>query len=110
MGTASFVFDLSSANAAFPQIAPRELILAVLAGVPPQPAWEGCEVYQGPAPDGSPPGTVCIGLRGPAADALQEAVVTAMERFGVSVPQIWEGGPEPSAMIAVVRGGRWERA
>ncbi len=110
MATASFIFDRASANAAFPQIAPRELVLAVLAGVPPRPEWEGCQVYQGPAPEGSPATAVCIGLTGPAADALQEALVMAMERLGISVPQIWEGGPEATETIAVARGGRWQRA
>ena len=102
----SFVFDRGAAWRQFLQIAPRDVVLAVLARLPPEPAWDGCLVYEGPSPDGHA-GEVCVGIVGPAADGLQESLVAAFEELGIPVPQIWEGGPEVRDRIATVRNGVW---
>lgn len=103
--TFSFVYDRRTADAAFHGIATRELLLSVLAGLPPDPAWDGCLVYQGPSPlAGS---TVCIGTRGHGADGLQLRLVEALERQGIPVLEVYEGGPEATAEIAAARDGRW---
>lgn len=102
----SFVFDRGTAWRQFLQVSPRDVVLAVLARLPPEPAWEGCLVYEGPSPDGHL-GMVCVGIRGEAADTLQESLVAAFEELGIPVPQIWEGGPEIRDPIAVVAGGVW---
>ena len=102
----SFVFDRQAAWREFLQVAPRDVVLAVLARVPPQPGWEGCVVYEGPSPD-SHIGTVCVGIRGGSAAEVQESLVSTFEKIGIPVPQIWEGGPEIRDRIAVARDGAW---
>ena len=103
--TYSFVYDRRSADAAFHGIATRELALSVLAGLPPQPGWEGCLVYQGLSPLDGP--TVCLATRGPGADEVQLRVLEAFERNGIAVLEVYEGGPEVGQAIAVAREGRW---
>ena len=102
----SFAFDRGAAWRQFLQVSARDVVLAVLARVPPAPEWEGCLVYEGPSPDDQE-GTVCVGIAGRAAEAVQEALVTAFEELGIQVPAIWEGGPAPRDRIAVVRSGVW---
>jgi hypothetical protein len=103
--TFSFVYDRQSADTAFHGIAPRELALSVLAGLPPQPGWEGCLVYQGESPlEGA---TVCLVTRGPGADQVQLWILEAFERQGVRILGVYEGGPEVGQTIAAARDGRW---
>ena len=102
----SFVFDRGAAWREFLQVAPRDMVLAVLARLAPRPAWEGCLVYEGPSPEGRD-GTVCVGIIGAASAELQEALVASFEELGVPVPEIWEGGPEVRDRIAVARDGVW---
>lgn len=102
----SFVYDRGSAALAFPQTDTDHLVLAVLAGLPPEPGWEGCEVYEGPSPL-DPESTVCIGIRGLAADIVQERLVEAFERFGVDVRQVYDGGPLVRRKIARAAQGGW---
>jgi hypothetical protein len=103
--TYSFVYDRRSADAAFHGIAVRELLLSILAGLPPMPEWEGCLVYQGESPvEGS---TVCIGTRGSGASEVQLRMLEALERQGVRVLEVYEGGPDASQPIATARDGRW---
>ena len=103
--TYSFVYDRTSADAAFHGIATRELALSVLAGLPPQPEWEGCIVYHGESPvEGA---TVCLGTRGPGADEVQLRILDAFERLGVRVLEVYEGGPEEGQSIATACSGRW---
>lgn len=104
--TYSFVYDRATADASFHGIAPRELALSLLAGLPPPPAWEGCLVYQGPSPLAAAT-TVCLATRGPGADEVQLRLLEAFERQGIPVLEVYEGGPEPSQSIAVARNGRW---
>ena len=103
--TYSFVCDRKSADAAFPGIAIRDLVLSLLAGIPPQNEWEGCMVYEGDSPLEA--GTVCIGTSGPGADALQLRLLDALERQGVVIVEVFEGGPAPKWPIACVGGGQW---
>ena len=101
----SFVYDRQSADRAFHGIAPRELTLSILAGMQPLTHWEGCTVYRGPSPlAGS---TVCIGTSGPAADEVQLSLIEGLERQAVHVLEVYEGGPEATEAIAIVRAGRW---
>ena len=102
----SFTFDRSSAEQAFKGVEVRNLVLAVLGGVPPAPEWDGCTVYLGPSPD-DPERTGCVGQEGACSDQLQQAMVEAFERLGIRVLQVYEGGPEERQPIATARGGRW---
>ncbi len=105
----SFVYDRTSALQAFPQTGTEELVLAVLAGVHPEPAWEGCAVYEGPSPL-DPESTVCIGIRGAAADIVQERLVEAFERVGIVIRQVYEGGPLERRAIAHAHEETWVSA
>ena len=101
----SFVFDRQSADTAFHGIGAQQLTLSILAGIPPEAAWEECLVYLGPSPiDGA---TVCVATRGPGADALQLRLVEAYERQAVRILEVYEGGPEIATPVAIARGGRW---
>jgi hypothetical protein len=104
-GAYSFVFDRQAAVSAFRGVEPRAVTMALLAGLAPDPAWEGCEVGLGESPLG--PGTVCVRTRGPGAGELQLRLVEAFERQGVPIRQVYEGGPDEVAVLATVRGGRW---
>jgi hypothetical protein len=103
--TYSFVYERQSADAAFHGIAARELVLSLLAALPPLPEWEGCVVYQGESPLGG--STVCIGTRGAGSDQVQLKILEALERQGVRVAEVYEGGPEVAQAIATARDGRW---
>lgn len=105
----SFLFDRASAADGYPGIGPRELLLAVLASVPPEAAFEGCDVYLGAPPDDESV-SACVGLRGPGSEALQEALVTAFERAGIAVTALYECGPEIRERVARASGGRWASA
>jgi hypothetical protein len=104
--TYSFVFDRQAANEVFKQVGKRELILAILATVTPEAQWEGCLVYEGETPLEAVR-TVCIGIRGPVADKVQERLVEAFEKQRVPVLQVYEGGPDVRERMAVVSGGKW---
>jgi hypothetical protein len=103
--TYSFIYDRQSADTAFHSIAPEQLVLSMLAGIPPEAQWEGCLVYLGPSPIDGP--TVCVGTRGPGADAVQLRLIEALERQAVRILEVYEGGPDPSAHVAIARAGRW---
>jgi len=103
--TYSFVYDRTSADAAFHGIAARELTLSVLAGLPPDPAWEGCLVYQGPSPLGG--ATVCIATQGSGAGEIQLRLIDAFEKQAIPILEVYEGGPEVTTPIATAREGRW---
>jgi hypothetical protein len=104
--TCSFTFDLRSVQKAFQPVDPKRTILAVLATLVPEPGWDGCLVYTGPAP-GEPGKTGCIGTRGSGAGELQRRLVESFERLGITVLELYAGGPEVADSIARVSGGRW---
>jgi hypothetical protein len=105
----SLVFDHRAVAGVFRQIGKRELVLAILARLTPEPSWEDTLVYEGQSPleEGW---TVCIGTCGPAADVVQERIVEALESFGIQVLQAYEGGPEERGRIARVASGHWASA
>jgi hypothetical protein len=102
----SFTFDTRVASQVFQQIGTRDLVLAVLAGIVPPAEWDGCTVYEGPTPE-DPSITACVGLRGRAADQVQQALVEAFESFDIPVPGVYEGGPEQRQPIATASSGQW---
>jgi hypothetical protein len=104
--TFSFVYDRKAARLAFKGIGIRELVLANLAALMPQPSWEGCMVYEGQTPLDED-ATVCIGCDGPCADEVQEKLAERFTGLGIPVLAAYEGGPEVRSPIAVARGGRW---
>jgi hypothetical protein len=104
--TFSFVFDRASALQAFKQIGVKEMLLAALASMQPEAAWDGCLVYLGPTPLAEV-ATVCVGTRGPSADQVQLRIIQALELHGVKILEVYEGGPEASEKIALVRQGVW---
>jgi hypothetical protein len=101
----SFVYDAQAAAQAFPGRAGRDLVLALLAGMRVKPDWEGCAVFEGESPLEEP--GVCIATRGPGADQVQQGLIEALERQGIGVLQVYEGGPEQRELYATVRGGIW---
>ena len=103
--TYSFVCDRKTAEAAFPGIAIRDLVLSLLAGISPEKEWEGCLVYEGDSPLEA--GTACIGTSGPGADGLQLRLLDALERQGVVVNEVFEGGPAVKWRIASAGNGQW---
>ena len=105
----SFVFDRQSAAVAFAQTGKYDLVLGLLATLPPEPEWEGCLVYEGMTPL-QEVRTVCIGMRGNAADQVQERLVEAFESRGVQIIEVYEGGPEVREPIAKVTDGTWKTA
>lgn len=104
--TYSFVYDRPSANSAFKQIGKREVALAILATIVPEEAWEGCLVYEGPTPL-EEVATVCIGTRGPGADKVQEKLIEGFEKAGVTVLEVYEGGPEVREPIGRAQSQQW---
>jgi len=104
--TYSFVYDRAEAAQVFQEIGTQGLLLAILARIQPEPEWEGCLVYKGAAPDDSAR-MVCIAMRGPGAMKVQERIVETLEKTGIPVPAIYEGGPEPQLGLARVIDGRW---
>ena len=104
--TFSFTFDLQSAQEAFLQIDTRRMILAVLATLAPEPGWEGCRICTGPTPE-DPDRTGCVAASGPGAEELQRRLVESLERLGVAVLKLYEGGPERTDAIAGVSEGKW---
>ena len=109
----SFVFSAEDARACFRHVGELEVVLATLARVMPLPAWEGCEVYLGQAPEleGQDPATlVCVGIEGPGAAQVRLALVQSFEAVGIAVPGVFDGGPEATTPVATVGGGRWVRA
>ena len=72
----------------------------------PLPEWEGCLVYEGPSPEDQLT-TLCLGIQGPSADLVQEALTMALERVDVAVLKLYEGGPELRERLARVENGVW---
>jgi hypothetical protein len=102
----SFVFDRRRALAVFPGVSVDQLMVAILARIPPPAAWEGCLVYTGATPL-DPDATVCVGTRGPGADEAQQRLVEQFEALEIPVLAVYEGGPEQAAAVARVGEGRW---
>jgi len=102
----SFLIDRDSAERVFKDVSVRDMVMAVLATVPPMPAWNGCLVYEGPSPD-EEPNTACIGTAGGASDDVQGVLVGAFERLGITVTKVYQGGPDVAGAIARVRDGQW---
>lgn len=105
----SLVFDRSEALKSYPQIGKYELVLGILASIPPEPKWEGCLVYEGRTPM-EETRTVCIGIQGPMADKIQERLVEGFEQKGIPILQVYEGGPEVQQVYARTEGGKWVEA
>jgi hypothetical protein len=104
--TYSFVFDRKSALEIFKDVGDREIVLAVLAGLAPEAGWEGCRVYAGAPPD-EHAGQYCIGISGPGADTVQLRLVEGLEKVGIVILAVYEGGPEPLRTIGTASGGKW---
>ena len=104
----SFVFDRQSALAVFPGVSVDQLMVAILARIPPLAAWEGCLVYTGATPL-DPDTTMCVGTRGPGADEAQRQLVEQFEALEIPVLAVYEGGPEQASPVARVGDGRWCR-
>jgi len=107
--TFSFVFDRPRALAAFPGVNVDQVMVAILARIPPPAAWEGCLVYTGATPL-DPNTTVCVGTRGPGADEAQQRLVEQFEELDIPVLAVYEGGPEQEAALARADEGRWSEA
>jgi len=102
----SFAYDRQAVARVFQQVDTAQVLLGLLAGIPPEPAWTGLAVWEGPSPL-DPDTTVCVGLGGPGAAAVQERLVTAFERLGVPVLGLWEGGPGVTRPLARAEDARW---
>ena len=97
-------FSTTQANKVFPGSGVDSLVLAFLAGIPPQPDWEGCLVFVA----GSRPDQVRLGLRGPAALAVRDHLVDSFARVGLDVlPGEEDDELVVEAPIARVEDGAW---
>ncbi len=106
---ASLLLGHREAQRAFPGVPMRNIVLALLATLTPEPHWDGCLVYEGASPEGESR-TVCIGIQGAAADEIQERLNEGFERVGIVVLKLFEGGPEPTEVVAQARPGRWSES
>jgi len=106
--TFSFIYDRKQADEVYHRIHPRQIGLAILAGITPEPIWNGSLVYIGEPPDEQKQ-NVCIAVRGPEAETIQERLIEGFEKAGITVLQIYEGGPEPTESVAKVSDGKWVR-
>ena len=95
----SFVFDKLRADKEIAAVPLHDLVLALLARLPPDEHWAGCEVFTGDTPL-DPAQTRCIATRGPGADEVQERLVEIMEGLNIPVLAVYEGGPEEREVIA----------
>jgi hypothetical protein len=102
----SFVLDRSEIRRSFRGVAPREFLLALLAGIPPQDHWNGCEVGLGPSPL-EPNATICVVTRGPGAEEAQVGLLAALERQEMTVARVYEGGPSTTDVAARAAGKKW---
>ena len=105
----SLIYDRKSASESYQQVDERQIVLAILAGIAPEPSWNGSLVYVGDSPVGQEQ-NVCIAIRGPGAETIQERLVEGLEKAGIAVLQIYEGGPEPTKSIAKASEGKWVTA
>ncbi|MBN1656696.1 MAG: hypothetical protein JXA30_23185 [Deltaproteobacteria bacterium] len=105
----SIVIDRKSVRQAFKKVSEAEIVLASLAGIRPDPRWEGCLVYAGDAPE-EQAGNGCIGIQGERAEEVMQRLVESLERLGLTILSIYDGGPEPTRLIARVSGGKWTSA
>lgn len=101
-----FSFKLSAARRVFKKVTPESMMLAVLAGVTPAPAWEGCQVSVA-ASDAPGDSTVQIQTNGPGAEAAAEALAEALGKFGIE-PTACQASQAPSAPLSTAHGDRWE--
>jgi hypothetical protein len=74
--------------------------------VPVEAAFEGAEIGLGEAP-GDPEQTICVVISGPGAELLQERLVMAVERVGIPVDAVYEGGPATCDPVARAHKARW---
>jgi len=98
-------FSEAEALRVFKGITGDRVLLAVLAGVQPEPAWEGCTIRVGAAA----PDQIQVDVEGQAADAVLPRLVETLERMGISTRAArtrLEGG----SPLARVSGGRWQSA
>ncbi len=102
----SFVFDRRAAGRVLTPLPVRDLVMALLVRRAPEASWEGTEVYTGDSPL-DPQTTCCLATRGQAAEAVQLRLLETMEELGIPVLEVYEGGPAPTELLAVVRDGRW---
>jgi hypothetical protein len=101
----SLSFSIDDARAAFRGIEVGDLLLALLARLPPPPHWEGCLVYRSE----SAPDSVRIGFVGPGAGEVRQQLAQGLEGVGVPVLAL-ETHAEAVVLTAVarVRAGRWD--
>jgi hypothetical protein len=102
----SFVLDKLRADAELSAVPLRALVLALLARLPPEDRWAGCEIFTGDSPL-DPTQTRCVAMRGPGADEVQERLVEIMEDLNVPVLGVYEGGPGERELIARATPPTW---
>jgi len=101
----SLTFSTSQARKAFsggPEA--RSLVLALLAGIPPRPDWEGCLVFVAARSAAE----VQVGCRGPGAEAVHNRLGASLQRVGIEVLRTELGVDlDVDSKIARVIGGAW---
>lgn len=98
-------FSEAEALRVFKGITGDRVLLAVLAGVQPEPEWEGCTIHVG----SSPPELIQVDVEGPAAGAVLPRLVETLERMGI-VTRAAATRLEGGSPLARVHGGRWQSA
>jgi len=102
----SVLFSRAVAAEAFRGVAPWRVVLAALAGMRPEPGWEGCQIYEA-APTDDRDEDVCVVVRGPAARQVATRLTTALGAVGIPVHDQRDGGLDPRGPIAEARSGEW---
>lgn len=102
-----FRFSLDDAQAMFPGVPPRRMVLAVVATVRPGRDWNGCQVFlKFPCADDD--GSADVHVGGDAAHAVVERLVATLGNLGVPVREQTTGGPSRAAeLLTSARDGRW---
>ncbi len=105
--TQGFRFSRDDARTAFPGVAPRRIVLAVLATVQPRQEWSGCRVFL-ESPWQGDAGSVGVHVDGDAARVVAEELGGAFPRLGIPVRERLSERPTEAAELLVRAGdGRW---
>lgn len=100
--TRCLTLDPRQVRRVFPGSAPERVLVAALAGLPPDPAWEGAEVSLAHAEQ-----TLHLALSGPGAGELSPRLQQRLEQLGLEATPCAEPGARDATPLVRVLGGRW---
>lgn len=92
--TYNFVYDRASADTALHGIAARELVLSILATMPPESSRGGCIIYRGSNPIDET--NICLATQCPAAHMVQLRLIEASSGKVSAFSRCMREGPRSS--------------